>query len=36
MTFEITLNNLEGQRSLSLNDLINLEVRYTKFEALIF
>ena len=29
----MTFNDLEGQMSFSLNDLDNVKVKYTKFEA---
>ena len=32
----MTLNDLECQRSLSLNDIGNVQVKCTKFEASIF
>ena len=33
MTFKMTLNDLEGQRSSSPNDLDNIDVKCTKFEV---
>ena len=36
MTFEITLNDLEGQRSLSQNKLDDIKVKCTKFEVSTF
>ena len=36
MTFKMTLNDLEGQRSLSQNDLDNIKVKYFEFEVSTF
>ena len=33
MTFKMTLNDLEGQRSFSQNDLYNMNVKCTKFDV---
>ena len=33
MIFKMTLNDLEGQRTLSQNDLDNMKVKCTKFEV---
>ena len=33
MTFKMTLNDLEGQRTLSQNELDNMKVKCTKFEV---
>ena len=33
MNFKMTINDLEGQRSLSQNDLDNMKVKCTKFEV---
>ena len=36
MTFRMALNDLEGQRSLSQNDLDNMKVKCAKFKVSIF
>ena len=33
MTFKMTLNDLEGQRLFSQNDLYNMNVKCTKFDV---
>ena len=33
MTFKMTINDLEGQRSFSQNDLYNMNVKCTKFDV---
>ena len=33
MNFEMTLNDLEGKRSFSQNDLYNMNVKCTKFDV---